>query len=438
MTASPVRQFMRKIFMVLPITFMFAPVFYAFLGYRPDMPLFFALVYLWHALFVFLGVALAFVFKKYKYLAYILILAIAFLCRDAVSVLEPDSQRSAAELIYFAYVLFASSAVSGACGVFYSRKEPLDFLSKNNTFLFCNIFAISALYYIFGGILETDKNAGFVFAFFLTGFAASYFIVRNFAYIDREIGIYGKMGAYNISGTNRVYAYYFSVLAILSIVPVFVGVVLVPFILNTLGSAAGYIMARLLKAVLGSEVESQVLEEPVLDPYGSMGVSQGAGDKMLAYYILVVAVLTIVLVLIVIFRKNIIKAIKELILFLKTRMTPDDHARGVVIERETITQTAREKKEKPSYRNYLKKAKKIKDLQAKFLFAYRYVFWNTVKKDKDLKISATPSELAEKYSDTKNPANLYSNIIYGQKPAESGEMLIETTAEAEVFIQKFL
>ena len=456
MNANPGSQYMRKIFMILPITFIFSPIFYAFLGYHPDMPaLFPVLVYFWHMLFVFLGTTLAFLIKKYKYTAYILILVISFFCRNIITIPWFNFQKAvlisvesgetivtmmkieSRELIYYTYVLFVSTLISGACGVFYSKKEPLDFLSKDNTFLFCNILAISAVYYIFGGILETDKNSGLVFTIYLTGFAVSYFIVRNFAYINREIEVYGKTSAYNISGTGRIYSYYFSITTLLAVVPVFFGIILIPFVINTIKSIADFVVNRFLTAVLNSE--GQTGEVPIsadipANNFTGMLDEQQTGDKMLAYYIIIAAVATIILVLIIIFRKKIIAAIKRLM----AKVQSDSYRPGMVIEEEIITKAKKEKKSKSSYNNYLKKAKKIKDLRMKFLFAYSYIFWGTIKKDGELAINATPNELAEKYAETKAPSKLYQNIIYGQQPAESPEMLKQMTASAESFMREFL
>ena len=117
-------------------------------------------------------------------------------------------------------------------------------------------------------------------------------------------------------------------------------------------------------------------------------------------------------------------------------MMPDAYRPGLAIHEEIITKAAKESK--PSCKNYLKKAKKIKDLRTAFLFAYSYVFWGAIKKDAELKPGATPNELAEKYADTKEPADLYSNIVYGQKRAESPETLKQMTAAAESFMRQFL
>lgn len=451
MTANPVRQYMRKLLTVLPITFLFAPLFYSLLGYHPDMPVLFpVLVYIWHALFVFFGATLAFALKKYRYLAYAIIPVAAFFCRHIVSAPWLNFQKAVLtiteegfevvkmapleewETVYYSYVVFISTFIAGFGGIFYSRKPPLDFVQRGNTFWFCNIFAISAIYYMFAGILDIDKNAGVVFVIYMTGFAVGYFIVRSFAYINREIDVYGEMGAYNISGTERVYAYYFSVLGFVTVVPVFLGIIVIPFLIDTIGAAVNFILSWFIKAILAGEPpEPKNLVELVLDPEANLPDTQGSEDNMIAYYILVLAVF----IIFIIFRKKIMAAIKDLISFLKTKM--EGNSGGLVINEEVITKAAKEKKSKASYRDYLKKAKKIKDLRAAFLFAYSYIFWNTIKKDGELKQNSTPGEFAEKYSGAKNPSDLYCNMIYGQKPAETGEILTEMTAEAESFIREY-
>jgi len=435
------------------------PIFYAFLGYHPDMPVLYpVLAYIWHALFVFLGATLAFVFKKYKYLAYLLILVVAFLCRDVISLPWLNIQKAtiysfeggemlvymaleAGELTYFAYMLFVSTFISGIFGVFYSKKQPLEFIGKSNTFLFCNIFAISALYYMVSGILETYKYSGVVFAAYMTGFAVSYFIVRNFAYIDREIGVYGETGAYSVSGAKRVYPYYFSVLSFVTILPVFAGIFLIPLLINSFGSAIRFAMGKVLSALLKTKGEGQGEEAPVFDfqpiEY-TIPEFRDSSDKMFVYYILVAVFFAIILTLIVVFRKKIISGIKNIILLLKSKMRLENHDAVFVINEEIITKAKKEKKAKSSYKNYLKKAKKIKDLREAFLFSYSYIFWNTIKKDEELNIGATPNELAEKYESTSGPAELYQNIKYGQKPADNREILKGMTVAAESFMQKFL
>ncbi|MCL2816281.1 MAG: hypothetical protein FWD23_16935 [Oscillospiraceae bacterium] len=455
MTASPGRQYTRKLLTVLPVTFLFAPLFYSFLGYHPDMPVLFpVLVYIWHALFVFLGATLAFNLKKYRYFAYLLILAAAFFCRHIISAPWLHFQKpvlfiteegfevmkmtalEAGDLAYYSYMLFISTFISGSCGIFYSRKPPLDFVQKNNTFLFCNIFAASAIYYMFTGIMETDKNAGVVFAFYMTGFAVSYFIVRSFAYINRELDVYGEMGAYNISGTDRIYAYYFSMLSAVCVLPVFFGVIVIPFLINMIKSAAAFIAGWLVRAILAADTEANPMA-PDVDFGGELGglPYQESDGGMTAYYILVLAVLAITITLIIIFRKKIAAAIKRFIF--KMGINPKNQGLGLVIDEELITKAEKEKKSRPSYRDYLKKAKKIKELRAAFLFLYSYIFWNMIKKDGELKQNSTPYEFAEKYPGAKEPADLYCDMEYGQKTAESGEILTKMTA-AESFLREYL
>jgi hypothetical protein len=269
----------------------------------------------------------------------------------------------------------------------------------------------------------------------MTGFAVSYFIVRNFAYINREIDVYGKMGAFNITGTKRVYSYYFSTLTLFAVVPVFVGIVLIPFLINMLGAGASFILGSFVKALLSAKPsESKLLKEPILEFMTGMPEPQASDGNMFAYYILAAAVVIIILALIIIFRKKIINAIKNLM----AKIAPEVPGSDMVINEEVITKAAKEKKPKLSYKDYFKKAKKIKDLREAFLFSYRYIFWGTIKKDSELKQSVTPFELAQKYSDTKNPGDLYCDIVYGQKPAENREMLIEMLTSAESFLREFL
>ena len=73
-------------FVIFPLTFLFTPLFYAFFGYHPEMTVFFPLfIYLWTAAFTFLGATLALIFKKYKYIAYPIIVGIAFLCKNIIT-----------------------------------------------------------------------------------------------------------------------------------------------------------------------------------------------------------------------------------------------------------------------------------------------------------------------------------------------------------------
>jgi len=75
-------EYLKKVFILLPLTFWMTPLFYTFLGYHPEVKFFRLLVYLWYALFIYLGMTFANVLGKYKNLAYPIIIILAFLCKN--------------------------------------------------------------------------------------------------------------------------------------------------------------------------------------------------------------------------------------------------------------------------------------------------------------------------------------------------------------------
>ena len=199
------RAILNKAFMLLPLTFLFAPFLYSLLGYHPGMPAFPALVYLWLAVFLYLGMAAAFLLKKYKYLAYPAVAAAAFLCKDLIrpflssqkmvilDITEEGGQiliempRTPGEITWYVTLIFLASALIGFLGIYYSKYSALDFVRTRNTFLFVNIIVIGAAYYFIIGIMDVDKRAAGFYVFCLAAFFIFYFLVRNFALLNRQI-----------------------------------------------------------------------------------------------------------------------------------------------------------------------------------------------------------------------------------------------------------
>ncbi|MCL1859905.1 MAG: hypothetical protein FWF92_11820 [Oscillospiraceae bacterium] len=450
-----IRQYFYKILVILPLTFLLPPIFYAFLGYHPDMPVLFPLfVYLWHTLFIFLGATIAFILNKFKYLAYPVIIGIAFLCKNIIALpvffqqALMDFNESSGEVIgilsitpdqimYYTYILLITASISGFIGIIYSKKTAFDLTGGDSLFFFMIVYIISAMFYIFSGITDIDKNAGNVFAFCLTGFFVSYFIVLNYARINRELEIYGEKGAYNSSGINRIYKYYFSAIIITAVVPVFVAIVIVPFIIYILEIIINFIIAGLFALLLLQRNKGEKPPDPEFpaDVINPLLVEKDPAPPFI-YYISILAFLIMIVILIIVFRKS----IKEFILFLFTRMTSPDYDRNKIINYEIITEAKKDKKSKPSYKDYLKKSKKIKSVLERFLFVYNYIFWSVIKKDENLKESATPCEVAEIYEETSSPAGLYQDLKYGQKSEEyiKPEILKNMTDESESFLQKLL
>ena len=456
MTAKPVRQYIYRMFVILPLTFLFTPLFYSILGYHPDIPAFPLIVYLWYAIFIFFGATIAVVLDKYKYLAYPIIFGIAFLCKNIITLPGFNFQQTmlldftesgeeiliiapltSEQIIYYTYVFFITMAIAGIIGISYSKKSAFDLGNKQNTIFFFYVLVISSIYYSISGIMDIDKNAGIIFAAYLTGFFISYFIVWNYAIINREVSLYSEKGAYNTSGLNRIYRYYFSSLGLTTVIPVFVAIIIVPFIVKIVGIIANFIMACFFGLILlyePPEAPTTAPDLPVDVIHPDTPVQNPAGN-MLLYYILVIIASIIILTLIIVYRKK----IKEFILFLLTKMALPDNDKNKIINQEIITEAKKEKKSKLSYKNYLKTAKKITGLRERFLFAYNYIFWGVIKKDEKLKESATPFEVAENYGETLDPAKLYQDLKYGQKPEEEikTDDLKNMTNKAESFMQKY-
>ena len=454
MTAKPTKRYFFKILTILPLTFLFTPLFYTFLGYHPDSPWFPWFVYLYHAIFIFFGAALAAVFKKYKYLAYPVIFGVAFLCKNIISLsvfnfqqavividefgeeffinipLEPEN------IMYYTYILMLTASISGFIGVFYSKKSAFDMVSRNSTFFYFYSLVIISGFYFFSGIMEIDKSSGNIFAVYLTGFVVSYFIVYNYALINREISVYAERGVYNTSGLNRIYGYYFSALTLTAVIPVFIAVFLVPFIVNILEVVINFIVAFFLWLISLSKASSKKPPDPDLPaaPVNPIYAEKSPDSNLMIICILILA--GIFLITVIIFGKQ----IKEFILSLFAKMNPQDSKNNKIINQEIITEVKREKKSKPSYKDYLKKSKRIMGLRERFLFAYNYIFWTVIKKDEKLKSSATPYEVAEIYEETLSPAGLYQDIKYGKKFAETNdpEFWKIKINEAENFLYNFL
>jgi len=144
----------------------------------------------------------------------------------------------------------------------------------------------------------------------------------------------------------------------------------------------------------------------------------------------------IFLIILIAFRKYIKELILYIIDFFKTKLNITGYNKGI-INQETITEIKKNKKSKSSYKNYLKQVKKIKNLRQKFLFAYNYIFWNTIKKDEDLKESATPNEVSEKYHETQSFADLYQDLKYGNK-TEDNTGIESEIEKAENYLKNIL
>ena len=312
-------------------------------------------------------------------------------------------------------------------------------INRENTIFIIITYIFTAFFYIGTGITDVYKGAGIVFSFYLTGFIVSYFIVTNYNLINRELEIYGEKGIYNTSGTKRVYRYYFSTLILFAVVPVIIAVFIVPFIINILETVINFIIASLFALLLLSpEPDPEKLPEPELpaedlEPYIREQMKTG---NMLIYYIIIAATVLILAGVIFIFRKQ----IKLFFITLFSKLSLNNYEKNRIINQEIITEVKKDKKYKLSYKDYLKKSRRITGLRERFLFAYNYIFWSVIKKDEDLKSCSTPFEVAEIYIETLNPAELYQDIKYGQKSDKNigEEALSDMTIKSEIFLQDFL
>ena len=462
MRIKAIKEYFGKMFMLAPLTFLFAPFLYAMFGYHPDMALFSVFVYCLSALFIYTGMTVSFFLKKYVYLAYIIVVAAAFFIKDIVGLPIINSTKTVVfmldeeqflsgipmspdEIQWYVSIIFVAAALIGCAGVYYSKYSGLNFVSRGNTFLFVNINVIGALYYFFIGISETDKNAAGFYVFCLVSFYASYFLVRNFAMLKRQIEIYGERGAYNASGVHRVYGYYFATVVGVSAIPMVVFVAVVPYIINFTRTAIKSIALWLVSLLLSDEASEAPL--PPLD-FPDDGIDGEfmpgqSGNEMLVYYIFLFIFLILVAGAVVYFRKPIIAALKSLL----KRAKLFDFDKNNIISAEITVKLPKDKNRITKYKNYLKKARKIRSLHDRYAFAYYCVFWSIIRLENGaLKESMTPEEVAayilsgeetrEKYGEIAKLTPPYEDIKYGD--IKGGENLQDMINLAEGLLMKIL
>ena len=451
-------QYLKKAFILLPLTFLMTPLFYTFFGYHPEIKFFKLLFYFWFAFFIYLGMTLTIVLGKYKNLAYPIIIIVAFLLKNImmfpglgvaqnlIYALNPGSLEEAYEMrtgvplnpdvyLYLAAAVFTSSMIAGFVGAIYAKKTAAEFIERNNTFILAYFTIGSGTYFYYSGIWQFDESAITMYVAYLVCLAISYFLVRNFAQLNRQLEVYAENGAYNVSGTKKIYAYFFTTLIFLmAALPLLalLGFLIVPHVV----SGAEYVIALIIWLVLHvpnpfEEVELPPRDDVILEDY--MRKPPPENHNLFLYYILV----GIFLIIIFFFRKPIKELISLIIEYFKKKFGNSETGMNI-INQEIITEIKKVKKTKTSYKDYMKKARKITNLRERFLFAYNYIFWGIIKKDKDLKESATPNEVAEKYDETESLAELYQNIKYGRKSEESGDVLTDMTVKAESFIREKL
>jgi len=459
---NPIKTYLYKALTVLPFTFLFAPVFYPFLNYKPNPDLIFLnsafpfLVYLFYAFFIYFAMCIALIFKKYKLLAYPIIITAAFFARyiaalpaldfhrmhvfadefgEAYFIHVPISTGEFSELSYLMMILFITAAIAGCFTAAYTKKNATDFMRRGNTFLFLHLAVL-------GGLFHGN-------AIYLSLFAATYFIARNFILINRELEIYSEKGAYNTSGVRRIVAYYFYMTALFMVVPVIICAVIVPFIVERIRLLISAILRIIINAVVEYERDLPDLEEVELPEamQDSSFLRENVNEQldMIVYYILFV----IFIIIIFIFRKWFLKIFKELIALLRTKIKLGEYDKNKVINQEIITELPKEKikKGRAAYKNYLKKLHAIPDMSQRFLFAYNCLHWELVKKDAELKESLTPHELTAvvagrdnsgaPYQELSNVKDLYEDIKYG-RIAQNHDLLRDMTARAELLLKQVL
>jgi len=447
------RDYFKKALTILPLTFLFAPLFTVLLGYHPEVKYLNFLAYLCCAFFIYFGMTLTIILPKHKNLAFPVIAAAAFFFRNIMEIpalgvvnyvkdsaeIMPgvfETEMIAVDMLpadwlYLSVIIFASTLIAGIIGAFYARQSALDFVSRRNMIFFVNIIIISGIvFYLAGGSQIIN-----MYVICLVCFIVSYFLVRNFAHLNRQLEVYAERGAYNVSGTKKIYAYYFASLLFLLPLPFVICFFIVPYIANILETAVNFIIACIFGLILLSSEPPEVtppdnIPEPTAEP--SFLVKE-TGNDMIVFYILLV----IFVIILIIFRKHIKQLILSIIEYFKRRYDKFDAGKNI-INQEIISDIKKDKKIKTSYRDYLKKARKIKGLPERFLFAYNYIFWGIIRKDENLKESATPNEVAVLYEDTREIAGLYQDLKYGRKSEENGEVLSNMTVKAENFIREFL
>jgi len=448
MIISRGKLYLYKAFIILPFTFLFAPIFYPLLNYRPNPELAFInlafplIIYFWYAIFIYFSMALALVLKKYKYIAYPIIIASAFFSRFAAMLPSLDLHMAymfadefrelyyiympvgADELAYFMFILFITSAVAGCFSAAYTKKTALDFLKRGNTFLFLHISVLGGLFH--GSII------------YLVLFAASYFMARNFILINRELEIYGAKGAYNTSGVNRIILYYFSVTLALAIAPLIISLIVMPVIISGVAALADLIFRAGVNLILDYERNLPDISAAELPVVGEAELMlervRGQLDELLVYNIL----LALALLLLIIFRKAIWRMLKELSAMIKTKISLPEAGANKIINFEIISELPKPKikKGKAAYKNYIKKSRGITEADARFLFIYSCLHLEIIKRD-DLKSSLTPSELAAQHNNLADVKDVYEDLKYGQ--LECGDELIsDVTEQAERILKQVL
>jgi len=462
MTTNPIKTYLYKLFIMLPFTFLFAPVFYllfAFFGIGNSNPAFPFLVYIWYALFIYFGMTLALILKKYKYLVYPIIIAVAYFARNVASLPVFDFQKihvpvddlgepyldefgnidyisvpiDAGELAYVMLMLFLTTVLVGCFSAAYAKKTALEFMKRGNTFLFFNLAVI-------GGLLHGNP-------IYLGLFAASYFIARNFILINRELEVYSEKGAYNVSGARRIVAYYFSMTVIFSVAPLIISSIIVPVIITGIAFLAGAVFTFIINKILEYEREMPHVNEVEL-PGGTGELMPERLNEQLDEMFVYNIILIIFLITLFIFRKPIWRILKKLAALLKAKMNLPEYDKNKVINEEIITELPKEKikKGRAAYKNYLKISRGIADVSQRFLFAYNCLHWELVKKDAELKESLTPHELSEiiisgaaqeKYKDLSGVKNLYEDIKYG-RITQHDDLLKDMTAKTEILLKQAL
>ena len=453
MTSSPIKQYSYRMFVALPFTFLFAPIFYPLFGYQPN-PAFGFYIYFWYALFIYLGMTVAFILKKYKYLAYPVIIVFAFLARSAAALPALDLQTvymfegefgetyyinipvTADELAYIMLILFITSAIAGCFSAAYTKKPAVDFMQRGNTFLFLHLAVFGGLWH--GSVVYTGL------------FAASYFIVRNFILISRELEVYGEKGAYNTSGIRRIVAYYFCMTVLLTIFPLIISIITVPFIVRHISALIGAALLAVGRHIADYERILPVLAEAGLPEGGGSGaMPEFDGGRQLNYVLVYNIMLAAALLILFMFRKAIWGQLK--LLFDKENRP--EHEKNMVINQEVTAELPKKKKGRAAYKNYLKKSRRITDTGKRFLFAYNCLFWELVRSSK-LRESLTPQELAaiaereggvfdahgkpdDKYGAFSDITGLYEDIKYGHILRSDG-FIKEMTVKTEVLLKRAL
>jgi len=441
---NPSKTYFFKAFLILPLTFLFTPIFHFALPYQPNENVVFfssafgLLVYIWYALFMYFGMAVGLSIKKRRWLSYPIIIAAAWFTRFLAAHPALDLQAthisadvfgeyiiyipiSDGERAIYLLIVFATSALAGCFASEYARKDAHEVMRRGNLILFANIAILGGIF-LHGNILYTVL------------FAVSYFIMRNFCLIQRELDVYNETGKVKVSGVRRVIAYYFGSTFLFAVMPVIVGVIIIPMLWEHISRLAVRVFMWLLNVIMDYERDLPTVEHPDL-PYGDAPplaqIPGGeAGGFPPEFYLAILAVLAVIALIFL------YPAIKEF--WRKKDAVLSDRSKGDIISEEVIQELQKDEKGRAAYRGYMKNARKIGDIRNRFLYIYNCLHWEIVKKE-NLSKSSTPLNISQEaeFKEISDIALMYSDMKYGDIEKDNA-LLNDMTKKTEILLRRVL